>query len=285
MADLQQVLQDVVNTLSSIGISRDLLTRLLIAVVILVVGYFMARLITRIVGRVLYKIYPRQITILVSRIIYYVLLFIVIVMFLGSLGVDVSGLVIAGGFAGLIVGVALQPILSNVFAGLYILAEKAVRPGDAVEVSGVSGEVVALSIMFTKIRTWDGVFVTVPNNALLSTVLKNYSRVPIRRVDFTVSIAYKEDAGKAYQVIKGVLDKYPYTLVQPAPDIFVSSLGDSGVNIAVRAWVPRQYYLQALKDLPQLVKKAIQDAGIEIPFPQVDVWFRTPLQVRENPSP
>lgn len=282
MINFSWILETVINAFTSLGLSRDLALRVFIALIILAVGYVVVKIITRITSRILLKLYPRQITIIVLRIIYYSLLFILIVVFLTSLGIDVSGLMLAGGFAGLVVGVALQPVLSNVFAGLYIIAEKVVQPGNAVEVSGVSGEVISLSIMFTRIRTWDGVIVTVPNNLLLSSVLKNYSKTTARRVEITVPIAYGEDVEKAYKVIREVIDKYPYILVEPSPDIFVSSAGDSGLLVTIRAWVPRQYYYQAVKDLPWLIVKAVSNAGIEIPFPQLSIWFKTPLNLRTN---
>ncbi|WP_276814836.1 mechanosensitive ion channel family protein [Desulfurococcus amylolyticus] len=279
MINFSWILETVINAFTSLGLSRDLALRVFIALIILAVGYVVVKIITRITSRILLKLYPRQITIIVLRIIYYSLLFILIVLFLTSLGIDVSGLMLAGGFAGLVVGVALQPVLANVFAGLYIMAEKVVQPGNAVEVGSVSGEVISLSIMFTRIMTWDGIIVTVPNNLLLSSMLKNYSKTMARRIEITVPIAYGEDIEKAYKVIREVVDKYPYTLVEPSPDIFVSSAGDNGLIVTIRAWVPRQYYYQAVKDLPWLIVKAVSNAGIEIPFPQLSIWFKTPLNL------
>ncbi|MCY0867786.1 MAG: mechanosensitive ion channel family protein [Desulfurococcus sp.] len=260
----------------------DVIQKVIVALLILAAGYLASKIITRIVSRTLHRLYTSHIAAMVSRIIYYVLLFVVITTFLGSLGIDVSGLIIAGGFAGLVVGIAMQPLLSNLFAGLYIMAEKLVRPGDPVEIGSVSGIVMSTSLMFTRISTWDGVLVAVPNNNLLSTGLKNFNMSVARRLEVKVRLSYNEDAERACQVVRRVLEEASYVLVDPAPVVYVSSLGDAGttgVTITIWAWVPVQYFFDGFTKLPWMIKKALSDAGIEIPLPQVDVWFRTPLEI------
>lgn len=265
-----------------LGFQADVIQKVIVALLILAAGYLASKIITRIVSRTLHRLYTSQIAAMVSRIIYYVLLFVVITTFLGSLGIDVSGLIIAGGFAGLVVGIAMQPLLSNLFAGLYIMAEKLVRPGDPVEIGSVSGIVMSTSLMFTRISTWDGVLVAVPNNNLLSTGLKNFNMSVARRLEVKVRLSYNEDAERACQVVRRVLEEASYVLVDPAPVVYVSSLGDAGttgVTITIWAWVPVQYFFDGFTKLPWMIKKALSDAGIEIPLPQVDVWFRTPLEI------
>ncbi len=275
MVNTSWILQAVIDALASIGLGRELALRVFTGLLVLAIGFLLVKVLTRFSAKVLFKLYPRQVTLIVSRLIYYTLLFIVVVTFLGVLGVDVSGLVIAGGFAGLVVGVALQPVLSNVFAGLYIIAEKAVQPGDAVEIGGVSGEVIALSIMFTRIRTWDGVVVTLPNNMLLSSSFKNYSRTVAKRVEVSIPIAYSGDAEMAYSVVREALGKLTYVLVEPAPDIFVSSIVDGGLNLTVRAWVLDKYYYTAIKELPWAITKALKASGIEIQPPRLDIRLKS----------
>lgn len=265
-----------------LGFQADVIQKVIVALLILAAGYLASKIITRIVSRTLHRLYTSHIAAMVSRIIYYVLLFVVITTFLGSLGIDVSGLIIAGGFAGLVVGIAMQPLLSNLFAGLYIMAEKLVRPGDPVEIGSVSGIVMSTSLMFTRISTWDGVLVAVPNNNLLSTGLKNFNMSVARRLEVKVRLSYNEDAERACQVVRRVLEEASYVLVDPAPVVYVSSLGDAGttgVTITIWAWVPVQYFFDGFTKLPWMIKKALSDAGIEIPLPQVDVWFRTPLEI------
>jgi small-conductance mechanosensitive channel len=258
------------------------LLSIIIALIIFSTGYFVALVIRRIVFKIGIRFYARNIASIVSKIIYYVVLLIALSTALGYLGVELTGLIIAGGFAGIIVGVALQPLMASFFAGLYVMAERIIQQGEVVSIGNTMGEVVEVSLMFTKIRTFDGVLVTMPNSQLLSTVIQNYSKAVARRLEFTVSIAYSEDAEKAYSVIKDAVDNHPYVLADPAPDIFVSKLGDSGVVITVRVWVPRTLVYPVTKDLLWKIKKSLDQAGVSIPFPQLDVWIKTPVTLKKE---
>jgi small-conductance mechanosensitive channel len=258
------------------------LLSIIIALIIFSIGYFVALVIRRIVFKIGIRFYARNIASIVSKIIYYVILLIALSTALGYLGVELTGLIIAGGFAGIIVGVALQPLMASFFAGLYVMAERIIQQGEVVSIGNTMGEVVEVSLMFTKIRTFDGVLVTMPNSQLLSTVIQNYSKAVARRLEFTVSIAYSEDAEKAYSVIKDAVDNHPYVLADPAPDIFVSKLGDSGVVITVRVWVPRTLVYPVTKDLLWKIKKSLDQAGVSIPFPQLDVWIKTPVTLKKE---
>lgn len=216
-----------------------------------------------------------------SRALYYVMVFIVVAVALGTVGIDLTGFIIAGGFAGIVVGVALQPVLSNLFAGLYLMIEKTINVGEVVEISGNAGEVTEVSPIFTRIRTFDGFIVSVANTQIISGVTKNFSRAVARRVEFRIGIAYREDAEKAYRIIKGVVDEHPYVLVNPPPDIFVSNLGQGSMDITVRVWTPPQVAYDTTKDLLWRMKKALSESGVEIPYTQVDVWFRSTLSVEQ----
>jgi small-conductance mechanosensitive channel len=258
------------------------LLSIITALIIFSIGYFVALIIRRMVFKIGIRFYARNIASIVSKIIYYVVLLIALSTALGYLGVELTGLIIAGGFAGIIVGVALQPLMASFFAGLYVMAERIIQQGEVVSIGNTMGEVVEVSLMFTKIRTFDGVLVTMPNSQLLSTVIQNYSKAVARRLEFTVSIAYSEDAEKAYSVIKDAVDNHPYVLADPAPDIFVSKLGDSGVVITVRVWVPRTLVYPVTKDLLWKIKKSLDQAGVSIPFPQLDVWIKTPVTLKKE---
>jgi small-conductance mechanosensitive channel len=258
------------------------LLSIIIALIIFSIGYFVALVIRRVVFKIGIRFYARNIASIVSKIIYYVVLLIALSTALGYLGVELTGLIIAGGFAGIIVGVALQPLMASFFAGLYVMAERIIQQGEVVSIGNTMGEVVEVSLMFTKIRTFDGVLVTMPNSQLISTVIQNYSKAVARRLEFTVSIAYSEDAEKAYSVIKDAVDNHPYVLADPAPDIFVSKLGDSGVVITVRVWVPRTLVYPVTKDLLWKIKKSLDQAGVSIPFPQLDVWIKTPVTLKKE---
>ncbi len=252
------------------------------AAFILVIGVIIAYLIKRLVFKTSIRLLPREASTILSRLVYYGLVIVFVISAFSTLGIDLTGLVIAGGIVGIILGFAFQSVTANLVSGLFLYWERPLKPGDLIEVEDHVGRVVDISIMSTKIITWDGVLVRVPNRKIFESTIKNYEKTPVRRIEFTASIAYKEDAEKAYKVIRDVIEKHPLVLVNPEPDIYVSELGDSGVNIKVRVWVPSKNMLwyEAAKDLLWRIKKALSSAGIEIPFPQQDIWFRTPLEIK-----
>ncbi|RLF66936.1 MAG: mechanosensitive ion channel family protein [Thermoplasmata archaeon] len=254
--------------------------QILIAIVIFILGVFIAYLARKLLYRALIKFVPKTVAHNTARIIYYALVIIFAISALGTLGIDLTGLIIAGGIIGIILGFALQSVTANLVSGLFLYWERPLKPGDVVEVDGHAGVVLDISIMSTKIRGFDGVLIRVPNEKVFSAVIKNIGANVARRLEFVVGIAYKEDAERAIDVIMKVISEHPFVLVYPEPEAFVSDLGSSSVNIAVRVWTPTSEWMNVRKELLWRIKRAITEAGIEIPFPQSDVWFRSPLEVR-----
>ncbi len=255
---------------------------IILATIILVVGVFIGQIIRKITYKITIRFMPEPTARNTARAIYYIIVFIAGASALGALGIDLTGLLVAGGIIGIILGFALQNITANLFSGLFIYWEKPFNPGDLVEINGMQGWVLDISIMSTRLLGLDGVKIRIPNQEVFQSRIKNYAASKARRLDFVIGIAYSEDAEKAYQVIRRVLDQHPLVLIDPPPDIFVNELGSSSVNILVRVWVPSKGMLwyKVYKDLLWKMKKAITDAGIEIPFIQNDVWFRTPLHIK-----
>lgn len=255
---------------------------ILFSVMLIVVGVFVASLLRMLLYKLFIRFFPEPTSRNVSRAIYYIIIFVVGVSALGYLGIDLTGFMVAGGIIGIILGFALQSITANLFSGLFIYWEKPFKPGDLVKIGDVEGWVTDLTVMSTKIVGFDGVKVRIPNRTVFESLISNYYATRVRRIEFVVGIAYKEDAEKAYEVLYDVVKKHPLVLVEPEPDIFVYELGDSGVNILVRVWVPSRWDLtyRVMKDLLWAMKKALTEHGIEIPFIQNDVWFRTPLRVK-----
>ncbi|ASJ01724.1 mechanosensitive ion channel protein MscS [Thermococcus gorgonarius] len=189
-------------------------------------------------------------------------------------------LLAAAGITGIVLGFASQTVVSNFISGIFMYFDKPLRIGDPVEVAGYSGIVHDIRILSTRIRTWDGLLVRIPNEKLFNSEIKNLQKYPARRVDIIVGIAYKEDAGKAIDVIKKTLDEMPYVLAEPEPLVFVDNLGDNSVNIAVRAWVPSEKWFDVRTQIVQRVKEALDREGIEIPFPQRVNWFAEPIRIK-----
>lgn len=189
-------------------------------------------------------------------------------------------LLAAAGITGIILGFSAQTVVSNFISGIFMYFDRPLKIGDPVEVAGYSGVVHDIRILSTRIRTWDGTLVRIPNEKLFNSEIVNLTKYPARRVDVPVGIAYREDIQKAIDVIKGVLDDMPYVLAEPEPVVFVEGLGDNSVNIAVRAWAPSEKWFDVRWRIVQRIKEALDREGIEIPFPQRVNWFAEELRVR-----
>ncbi len=253
---------------------------LILAITLIVIGSAIAYVVRRTLYKLLIRFLPKQISLLTAKIVYYALVILFVISALGTLGIDLTGLVIAGGILGIILGFALQSVTANLVSGLFLYWERPLKPGDLVEINGSLGVVVDISAMSTKILGLDGILIRIPNEKVFNSIIKNVESNIARRIDFIIGIAYKEDAERAIKVLYKVVNEHPLVLVNPEPDIFVENLGNSSVDIKVRVWVPSKEWISVKKELLWKMKKALTEAGIEIPFPQHDLWFRNDLVVK-----
>ena len=210
---------------------------------------------------------------LINKIVYYGLIAIVTVSSLQYVGVDMSGVLVAGGIVGIVIGFASKSAVGNFVSGLFLMVERPIKIGDQVDIGGVQGFVEDIHILSTIVRTYDGLYVRIPNEKLFTSEITNFVAHPVRRFEYVVGIRYQDDAEKAIRIIKEVLDEHPYVLVNPEPQIFVEELGESSVNIRVKVWAPVKVWYKTKMELLWKIKKALEENGIEIPFPQRVVWF------------
>lgn len=201
----------------------------------------------------------------------YLLLAMVLIAALGQLGVQTAQIIAIMGAAGLAVGLALQGSLSNFAAGVLIVVFRPFKSGEYVELDGIAGSVTSIELFSTLLTTPDNKMVVVPNGKVISSPITNYSRNATRRVDLVIGVSYKSDLKKTKAVLARVLKADERVLANPEPVIGVSALGDSSVNFVVRPWVNTPDYWSAYFDLTQAIKEALDEEGIEIPFPQLDV--------------
>ncbi len=260
-------------------LSKINLEQIAVAIIVFAVGLLVGYLLRILVHRTTIRFMPTYISGLLAKATYYVVVVIFAIMALSIMGINVSGLILAGGILGIILGFALQSIVSNLVSGIFLYWERPFKPGDIVEIEGMAGTVVNINIMSTRILGFDGIMIRIPNEKVFTSTIKNITAKPVRRLEFTLGIAYKEDAEKAYNVLREVVEKHPLVLVEPPPEIYVEELADSSVNIKVRVWVPVREWMNVRKELLWKLKKALSNAGIEIPFPQRDIWLRSPVKI------
>ena len=217
---------------------------------------------------------------LILKLIYYLVVFIGFLTILPILGLSPSGLLVAGGITGIVIGFASQSVISNLISGIFILWEKPIRIGDQVQIGGISGFVEDINVMSTIIRTYDGLFVRIPNQTLFTGNITNYTGNVVRRFEYRIGVRYSDDLEEAVRIIKRVIDEEPFALKNPAPAVFVDEFGDNAVIISVRIWSPVQVWYDVKMRLLEKIKMELERNGIEIPFPQRVVWFANELEFR-----
>ncbi|MFI2742018.1 mechanosensitive ion channel family protein [Zhouia sp. PK063] len=200
-----------------------------------------------------------------------IMLFIIVVT---QLGVETSSFVAIIGAAGLAVGLALQGSLSNFAGGVLILTLKPFKIGDYISSSsGVSGTVKMIDIFNTKLNTPQNQLVVVPNGELSNSSITNYTELGTRRTWFDIGVSYDADLRQAKDILMDVIKKNEFAMDDPAPQIVVTELGDSSVNLSVRVTATNENFWTMREQLIIDGKAALDAAGIEIPFPQRDVHF------------
>lgn len=256
------------------------LRNILIFLISMTVTVILAKLITLTLKRALIDKLKKNLLDMILRTVYYT---IIIAVFLGLtplLGINLSGLLIAGGITGIIIGFALQNIVANLVSGIFLAVERPVRIGDGISLGNVTGVVEDVNIFSTIIRTYDGLFVRIPNSTVFTSNITNYTAHIARRFEYVIGVSYRDDAQKAIEVIKKVIEEHPLALKKPEPQVFVDNLGESSVIIVVRVWAPSQEWYSVKMDLLWKIKKSLEENGISIPFPQRVIWFANDLQLK-----
>ena len=195
---------------------------------------------------------------------------------LASLGVNTASIVAVLGTAGVAIGLALQGSLSNLAGGVMILALKPFKIGDYIleDSHGHEGTVQEISLFTTKLTTYDNKVIVLPNGELANTSLTNMSGQTRRMLEVKVGISYDTDLDRAKAVLQRVIEETKGRIPEEQTFVYVDSLGDSAVILGVRCWVPNVNVLSRRWDLNERVKRALDEAGIEIPFPQRVVTMR-----------
>ena len=242
------------------------------ALAIFIVGRWVAKILIKLLRKGLGKADMDPILVnFVASIVSSLLLLFIIIASLNQLGVDTTSLIAIFGAAGLAIGLALQGSLQNFASGVMLIIFRPFKTGDFVEAGGTSGVVESISIFTTIMRTGDNREVIVPNGAIYSGTITNYSARETRRVDMVFGIGYGDDIKKAKQILQQVLDQDERVLKDPAALVAVGELADSSVNFNVRPWVKSADYWSVKFDLTEKVKLAFDENKISIPFPQMDV--------------
>lgn len=247
-------------------------TALLAAIAIFYVGRFVVNRLVNLTRRVMIS---RKVDETLASFIATVLrtlgLLFVIIAALSQLGIDTTSLVALLGAAGLAIGLSLQSSLGNLAAGVLLITFRPFKKGDFVEAGNAMGTIDSISIFTTMMTTPDNKEIIIPNGAIISNNITNFSARPTRRVDMVFGVSYDDDLREVRRILEEIIAADSRVLPEPAPVIQVSELADSSVNFIVRPWVNAADYWAVLWDTTEAVKLRFDAEGISIPFPQMDV--------------
>lgn len=209
---------------------------------------------------------PQQ-SMLTQRIISYTLIGFFAAWILHELGFSLSILLGAAGILTVAIGFASQTSVSNIISGIFLIAEKPFVVGDIVEVEDTIGVVLSIDLLSVKIRTFDNLFVRIPNETMLKSKVKTITRFPIRRLDVKVGVAYKEDIAKVKDILFEVATFNPLCLDDPKPLFIFLGYGDSSLDMQFSVWCKREKFLELKNSIHEEIKNAFDKNRIEIPFP------------------
>jgi small conductance mechanosensitive channel len=253
--------------------------KILIALVIFLIGQLVAKIIARVLGKVLSHTKLDKILVeFIQSVVNALLLVFVIVAALDQLGVNTNSVIAVLGAAGLAIGLALQGSLQNFAAGFMLLIFRPFKGGDFVEAAGTAGVIEKIGIFSTTLHTGDNKEVIIPNSAIYSSNIVNYSKRPTRRIDMIFSIGYEDDIRTARDIIAAIIKDEPRILPEPDTLIAVGELAANSVNFFVRPWVKTEDYWDVKFALTEKIKLAFDANSITIPFPPIHIpTSKTPV--------
>ena len=263
----------------NIGIDRMIdavihsVPKIITGVIILAIGLLLIKLILKLIRRRFVKgNVDESLRVFVYRIARFGLYTLLLLTVASTVGIPTTSFIAIFSAASLAVGLALQGSLSNFAGGILILLFKPFRVGHYISNnSNTSGTVERIDILYTTLRTSDGISVYSPNGNLANSVISNYSNISSRRLDFVLEISYDTNIKHAQDIILKTIDTYEQVLKTPAPTVFVNRLGDSGIELKILAWTSRDVYWNTVYNIQERVKSALDEANINIPFPQTEM--------------
>ncbi|MFO7990675.1 MAG: mechanosensitive ion channel family protein [Thermoplasmata archaeon] len=243
------------------------------AAIIILIGVIVVKIIVSVLKKGLKKMkIPHLLRTFIGRLFGIIMYIAVILIAAATLGFDVGSLTIGiSAVVGIVLGFGLRDTFNNLAAGAWLASIRPFYKGEHVEVKGLEGNIQSVGLMSTEILTPDNTYITIPNQVVWGSPIINYSRIEKRRVDVKVGLSYSGDLNKAIDTALELMNKHPLILKDPAPAVTVNDLGDSAINVTLKAWTRNDDYWTVKHQLTKGVFQWYAKRGIEIPYPQIDV--------------
>tara|TARA_R110002049_G_scaffold274751_6_gene452728 strand:- start:469 stop:1281 length:813 start_codon:yes stop_codon:yes gene_type:complete len=247
--------------------------KLIAAIAIWIIGSWVIKIMLKGVNKAMNKgNYDESLKKFLTNLVSWILKIVLIIVVLGTVGVETTSFAAILAAAGLAIGLALQGSLANFAGGVLIMIFKPIKIGDLIEAQGEVGVVKEIEIFTTKLTGLSNREIIIPNGALSNGNIINFTTEGTRRVDLVFGVGYDSDIKKTKEVFSQVLAAHPKVLKEPAPTVAVSELADSSINFVVRPWCTADDYWSVYFEVTENVKEALDAAGIEIPYPhQVEI--------------
>lgn len=253
-------------------LNTDMLIKLFRAVALLSIGYIVAKLMSRFSLRLIGKMFTSHTSQLIQRGTYYLIFMLFVFSALLELGFNLNVLLGAASVLTVAIGFASQTSASNFISGIFLMAERSFVIGDVIRVGNTVGEVLSIDLLSVKIRTFDNLFVRLPNESLIKSELTTLTKFPIRRLDMKIGVAYKENIKKVKDILEKVAFDNPLCLEEPKPLYIFQGFEDSSLSLQFSVWATKENFLELKNSMYEQIKNAFDQENIEIPFPHISLY-------------
>lgn len=250
------------------NLSPDVVTKGLRVALTLAIGLLLVRLIGGVVQRTITKKSTLQRRMVVRKIISYSGFVLVAMAVLAELGVKLTALLGAAGIVGIAVGFASQTSVSNIISGLFLISEKPFAIGDVIRIGSTTGIIQSIDLLSIKIRTFDNLFVRIPNEKILSSEVTNVTRFPIRRADILLQVDYGQDLGRIHDILAAIARENPWSLDEPEPVIIFNEFKESGIEVLFGLWFAKSDFVELKNSIMKDISRRFAEEGIGFAHPR-----------------
>ena len=267
--EIVQVLKGIVN-----GINTDRLTELLVAIVLSLIGFLIARFISNTFIHTVGARFNAHQRLIWRRGIFYFIFLLFLMTSLKEAGFKLSVFLGAAGILTVALGFASQTSASNLISGIFLIGEGSFEVGDTIQITlirghTIEGEVISIDLLSVKLLTQDNVYVRLPNEQLIRAPVHNLSKFPIRRIPITLAINFHEDIIKVREVLLDVANKYPLVLSDPKPAVTVTAFRESSIELLFAIWCQQENFLKVRDEMQERIRNGFLENQIEIPVPKM----------------
>lgn len=241
---------------------------LIVSLAIIAVSVGIAKLFSKLIRRRMHGNYSENLTKIASRFVYYLIIIIGLAAAVGNLGVDLTSVLVAGGFLGIVLGLAAQSSVSNLIAGLLLIVDRPFNIGDQIAYGTDTANIIDIGLMSTKVATWEGVQMRIPNSALFTSSLYNYTKSVARMMRVQFYLEDREDLGRVAGALNRKLSEQWYVLIDPPPLTFALAFSDYGVTVEARAWTAGTTWNDLYYSMPQIINDTLRAMRVEFAYPK-----------------